>query len=330
MTEFLFFRHGLTDWNVNHIFQGHTDIPLNERGLQQAVSLAEKIQYWKPDVIVSSDLIRAFKTAEQSQKNWQVPIVLAQELREMNLGQAEGLHRDDVMKLVGQDLWLRWLGHNEKDKHFRFPNGESKVEARNRVLSYLEKFSKTHPHYKKIVVSTHGGILKRVTYGLKGVPEVGVPIPNCITYRLNFDGFDWHYVQVRERTSAIVIHENKILTFFAIDPFSKKEYHFLPGGMLEPNESIQDCAARETLEETGYEVEPQVLVRSSEYDFHWNNQDVWCRTHFVRATLKTDIALPKRVQDANYNKGVKWLPIVELESYFHYNESILETVKKLV
>jgi probable phosphoglycerate mutase len=330
MTEFLLFRHGQTDWNLNHIFQGHTDIPLNQTGIEQAQFLANKIKYWKPDVIVSSDLARAVYTAEHCRLNWKVPVVTSSELREMNLGEAEGLHRDDVMKLVGPDMWIKWLGHNEEDEAFGFPGGESKMEARLRVLNFLEKFAKANPQYKRIAVSTHGGILKRVTYGLKGVPEEGVPIPNCVTYRLNFDGSNWHYVPVRERASGLVAAENKLLTFFAIDPHNSREYHFLPGGKMETGETIQECVTRETLEETGYEVSPHGHIVTSEYDFHWNNQDFWCRTHFIKADLKTDFHSPQKVTDADYNKGVQWIPAQNFASYFHYNESIFESIKKLL
>jgi 2,3-bisphosphoglycerate-dependent phosphoglycerate mutase len=328
MTEFLFFRHGETDWNLKNIFQGHSDIRLNDTGVQQAKFLAEKIQYWKPDLILTSDLTRAYYTAEYCRLEWKVPMITSAELREMHLGKAEGLHRDDVQKMVGADLWSKWYSHENED--FGFPEGESKSQAKARVLGYLEKFVKGHPQYKKIAVSTHGGILRRVTSGLKGVPEKGVAIPNCATYRLNYDGFNWQYLPVRERSSVVVVAKNKILTFFAVDPFSGKEYHFLPGGLIENNESVQECARRECLEETGFEIVPDSKVLTSEYDFNWNNNQIWCRTHFLKADLKSDINAPQVVRDADYNKGVRWVPVEDFASYFYYSESIFENIKKIL
>ena len=56
-------RHGQTDWNVENRFQGSSDIPLNKVGEYQVVEAAKVLAALKPDRIVSSDLIRAQKTA---------------------------------------------------------------------------------------------------------------------------------------------------------------------------------------------------------------------------------------------------------------------------
>ena len=42
--DFFVFRHGQTDWNQKKIFQGRTDIPLNENGRQQALDLRAVVQ----------------------------------------------------------------------------------------------------------------------------------------------------------------------------------------------------------------------------------------------------------------------------------------------
>lgn len=63
-TEIYIFRHGETDWNKERRFQGHTDIPLNQNGRQQASELALKIRKINPELILTSDLLRAKQTAE--------------------------------------------------------------------------------------------------------------------------------------------------------------------------------------------------------------------------------------------------------------------------
>lgn len=327
MVEFLFFRHGETDWNLKRIFQGHTDINLNPTGRAQAEALAEKIKHWKPDVLLSSDLSRALHTGLACNLHWNANIVQSPLLREMNLGKAEGLHRDEVLKLVGPDF-TKWVSHNEEDESFRFPQGESKAEARQRILSFLEKFSKENPQYKKIAVATHGGVLRRVTHALPGTPKDGVPIPNCVTYRVNWDGKQWHFVTVRERASIVVVHDEKILSFHAIDPHSGQNYHFVPGGLIEEGESAIACAERECLEETGYKAQAHsTTLKIREYDFIWNNKKVWCRTHFYKGQLSEPQKGPSQVDDADYNKGVVWVPSKEVSKYFNYDNSIYEVVK---
>jgi len=55
-------RHGQTLWNVEHRFQGHSDIPLDETGLAQAARAASLLASLRPTLIVSSDLQRAHDT----------------------------------------------------------------------------------------------------------------------------------------------------------------------------------------------------------------------------------------------------------------------------
>lgn len=330
MVEFLFFRHGETDWNLQRIFQGHTDIPLNSTGQFQAEDLGRRVQDWGPDLILCSDLTRAIQTAQACQPYWNAPLIQSSDLREMNLGRAEGLHRDEVQNLVGPG-WEKWVSHHPADEDFRFPEGESKAEARARVLSFLENFVRQNPSVKRIAVSTHGGVLRRVTHALPGTPVDGVPIPNCVSYRLRLENGNWSFVPVRERASVVVRAEDRVLSFFAVDPSSGQEYHFLPGGVIEANETPLQCAERECREETGYEatvVPDNFEVR--EYDFVWNSQPVWCRTHFLKGNLTDLNQTPKVVRDAAYNKGVVWIPETSVEKHFAYHPSILKPIRLLL
>ena len=59
MTRLYLVRHGLTDWNVEGRWQGHSDVPLNSKGLEQAAQIAQRLASIGLDAIYSSDLSRA-------------------------------------------------------------------------------------------------------------------------------------------------------------------------------------------------------------------------------------------------------------------------------
>ncbi|MCL1883078.1 MAG: histidine phosphatase family protein [Defluviitaleaceae bacterium] len=83
-------RHGETDWNVAKKLQGSVDIPLNKAGLNQAERLAERLSSEPCDIIYTSDLMRAKKTAEIINSRHNVELVTTPNLREAGFGEFEG------------------------------------------------------------------------------------------------------------------------------------------------------------------------------------------------------------------------------------------------
>ncbi len=128
----------------------------------------------------------------------------------------------------------------------------------------------------------------------------------------------------RNRASVIVVHNNKILGFHALDPTNKKKYFFLPGGKIERGESPAEAAVRETLEETGYLIRilPNLELRRR-YDFEWDGKINPCDTVFFVGALNESWHKPAPIKDADYNKGTEWAPLKDLDQLFGYHPDIL-------
>ena len=94
--KFYIIRHGQTDWNKKGKIQGKTDIELNEEGIEQAREATKKLENCDIDVIISSPLKRARKTAEIINETKNVPIIFKEELEERGFGEFEGKIRKEI------------------------------------------------------------------------------------------------------------------------------------------------------------------------------------------------------------------------------------------
>ncbi len=83
-------RHGKTEWNEKKLIQGHSDIPLNEKGELQSKQLGEKLKDIHFEAVFSSDLIRAKRTAEIILLEKKLAVQMTKTLRERYFGKFEG------------------------------------------------------------------------------------------------------------------------------------------------------------------------------------------------------------------------------------------------
>ncbi len=90
-------RHGQTDWNVEGIYQGRIDIPLNKTGIEQAKRTREKLRGIKFDKVFSSPLKRAFETAQIICDN---PIIKDDRIIERCNGELEGKQKSEYKGTV--------------------------------------------------------------------------------------------------------------------------------------------------------------------------------------------------------------------------------------
>lgn len=134
---------------------------------------------------------------------------------------------------------------------------------------------------------------------------------------------------IRKRSSLILIQDQKILGFWAIDPVSKKRYFFLPGGALESNEMAWQAAERETLEETGWvaKADPSSEILKS-YDFTWNGTTYRCETYFYYGQLVQKLGDP--LNEPSYHQGCDWISLSLLKETFSYHATILSAIEEVI
>ena len=165
MTTLLLVRHGETDWNADGRWQGHADVPLNERGRAQAQALAEQLAAEEPlDVVYSSDLARARETAEIVARRLGVELVLERDLREIDVGSREGRTWSEI------DDVPEW-------------DGEPHEAHGVRVVSALLRIARAHDG--RVLVVTHGGSVRRV---LEHAEAESDSIGNCSVWACTVEG----------------------------------------------------------------------------------------------------------------------------------------------
>ena len=103
-TEILLIRHGETEWNRKHIFQGKKDTELNSTGVKQACKLSEYLSKKDYKFLYSSDLKRAVKTAEIIGKEANLVPVKDSKIREMDFGDWEGSKFSTISKKDAESL----------------------------------------------------------------------------------------------------------------------------------------------------------------------------------------------------------------------------------
>ena len=152
-TTLFIIRHGETDWNIIGKIQGHIDIPLNDKGMQQAEQVAcfLKKKNVSPDALYSSDLQRAHQTALPISKLFSLNVITTPHLRERHLGTLQGLTKQQLHDLHGKD----W-----EDTFDTIPGGETKSELLKRFTNQINLIAKSHIN-KFIVIVTHGHAIRQ-------------------------------------------------------------------------------------------------------------------------------------------------------------------------
>jgi probable phosphoglycerate mutase len=147
-------RHGETDYNVPPArVQGWRDVPLNDRGREQARALATAAAPEGPRALWTSHLARARETAEIAGAQLGIEPQVDERLAESNRGDWEGRLLDDVRR-EDPELWAAW---RRAGAAFRFPAGESLAEHLRRVSEAIDDVAAGE---LPALVVCHGGTIR--------------------------------------------------------------------------------------------------------------------------------------------------------------------------
>lgn len=195
LTTFYVVRHGETEYNTKGIAQGHLDSPLTDKGISEARELGMKFRDINFDLVFSSDLLRAKRTAEIILLEKQLAVQTTELLRERFYGKYEGKPFNAVLTYRKLLRKLRKENQDQKPK--------SEIEDDDSVIARLFTFLReTAIAYKNkiILIVTHGGIMRQLLEHL-GVPTLPYgAVKNLAFVKLESDGVDFF---IRE-TSGIV------------------------------------------------------------------------------------------------------------------------------
>ena len=173
--ELFFVRHGETDWNRAGRFQGHTDVPMNDVGLQQAREAGERLRSLlssdaiRDIAIISSPLSRARQTAVEIcsiLSRQESAVEINDVLKEISHGDWEGMTTLEVKSAFPE---LRRARKTDR-WNFSAPGGESYAARAPEVAGFLKEID------RPTVLVCHAGVIKICLYLLGAVDRQNAPV----------------------------------------------------------------------------------------------------------------------------------------------------------
>lgn len=163
-------RHGETDWNRQGILQGWLDVPINDRGREQAHDMAAQFAATGFAAVWSSPLVRAYETAAIIANHLGLPAPQSHEgLKERHFGAIQGIPKSELAELnpVLLEQILR------RNPQATFVGGESMDEFADRLFAACSDIGTQHPG-QLVLVITHGWVLDAMLRHVGGLGRTAV------------------------------------------------------------------------------------------------------------------------------------------------------------
>ena len=185
-------RHGESQWNLENRFTGWVDVPLSEKGLDEARSAGKRLkkEHIRFDRAYTSNLKRAQDTLKlilEQLEQTNIPVEKNQALNERHYGDLQGLNKAETAQKFGEEQVKIW----RRSYDVAPPGGESLKDTAARALPYFE--SKIVADLKKnlnVIVAAHGNSLRAIVMDLdklskKQVLELNLATGAPIVYRFD-------------------------------------------------------------------------------------------------------------------------------------------------
>lgn len=193
MSYLILVRHGESEWNAKGLWTGWMDIPLSDKGREEARSAGKKIKDLSIDIAYTSTLSRAQETADEILKEINkkdVQRVENKALNERDYGDYTGKNKWEIQKKVGDEEFKKI----RRGYDTTIPNGESLKQVYDRVVPYfIQEILPKLKEGKNILISAHGNSLRALIKYLEEISDNEVPKLEIATgevyiYRIGSNG----------------------------------------------------------------------------------------------------------------------------------------------
>jgi 2,3-bisphosphoglycerate-dependent phosphoglycerate mutase len=208
MGTLILIRHGQSQWNLENRFTGWTDVPLTERGREDAALSAGSLAEYKFDVAFTSRLQRAAETLSimlKTLKQTKVPVIEDSALNERHYGDLQGLNKAEIAEKYGQEKVLLW----RRSYATRPPAGESIEDCERRTWPFFKQY--VLPHLvagETVLIAAHGNSMRPIVKNLDNMTgdEVAVlEIGLCTPYIYTFEGEKMVKKEIREVPGIVTL-----------------------------------------------------------------------------------------------------------------------------
>ena len=172
MSKLILIRHGQSVWNAENRFTGWTDVDLSDKGVKEAEEAGNELRNQVIDIIHTSDLIRAKRTAEiviQANVSSKDTVTKSDwRLNERNYGALQGLNKAETAEEHGAEQVRIW----RRSFDVAPPEGESLEMTAKRTIPYFEE--EILPDLESgvnVMVSAHGNSLRSIVMHIEGISQ---------------------------------------------------------------------------------------------------------------------------------------------------------------